>query len=52
MSHLIVYAHPSPTSFNHAILESARDALEGAGDEVALSDLYAEDFVPVLAPAE
>ncbi|EOP64209.1 hypothetical protein KOY_01521 [Bacillus cereus VDM021] len=28
MKHLIVYAHPNPQSFNHAILETVKSELE------------------------
>lgn len=43
---LIVYAHPEPTSFSAALVASARTALETAGHEVMISDLYAERFDP------
>ncbi|NMR21362.1 NAD(P)H-dependent oxidoreductase [Cellulomonas fimi] len=46
MRALIVYAHPEPTSFSAAMLRVAREALEGAGHEVEVSDLYAEGFDP------
>lgn len=48
MKVLIVYAHPNPQSFNHAILESVSKGLESAGHKVRLKDLYAEEFDPVL----
>ncbi|MET0547442.1 MAG: NAD(P)H-dependent oxidoreductase [Caulobacterales bacterium] len=41
---LIVYAHQEPTSFNHAMLETARETLTAAGHEVEVSDLYAMNF--------
>lgn len=46
MKVFIVYAHPEPTSFNGALRDRAVDALTKAGHEVAVSDLYAEDFDP------
>jgi NAD(P)H dehydrogenase (quinone) len=49
---LVVLAHPSPESLNHAIAARAVSALETAGHEVALHDLYAEGFDPVLPAAE
>lgn len=52
MNHLIVYAHPYTDSFNHAILESAVRALKKNGHEVAVRDLYALDFYPVLKPED
>jgi NAD(P)H dehydrogenase (quinone) len=41
---LIVYAHQEPTSFNHALLETAVNTLTEAGHEVEISDLYAMNF--------
>jgi NAD(P)H dehydrogenase (quinone) len=41
---LIVYAHQEPTSFNHALLETAVKTLTEAGHEVEVSDLYAMNF--------
>lgn len=46
---LLVYAHPNEASFNHALLRVTRAALEGAGHEVRVHDLYALGFDPVLA---
>ena len=31
MNALVVYAHPNPESFNHALLESVQAGLEKAG---------------------
>jgi len=47
MNVLIVYAHPEPKSFNAALAERARAALEEAGHTVAVSDLYGDGFNPV-----
>lgn len=44
---LIVYAHPEPTSFNHAMKELAVATLTGAGHRVTVSDLYGQGFNPV-----
>jgi NAD(P)H dehydrogenase (quinone) len=52
MRALIVYAHPNPSSFNHALLETTLSSFKSAGYEVKLKDLYAESFQPVLGPAE
>lgn len=52
MNILIVLAHPKAGSFNHALADSIREALEARGDRVTLRDLYAENFDPVLTPAE
>ncbi len=52
MSILIVLAHPKPGSFNHAIADAVRDALQATGKTVILRDLYADGFDPVYAAAE
>jgi len=43
----IVHAHHEPKSFNGAMTREAVAALEGAGHEVKVSDLYAMRFDPV-----
>lgn len=48
MKHLIIYAHPNPASFNHAIQETLVRVLKGKGHEVRVRDLYAMRFDPVL----
>ena len=52
MKVLIVYAHPNPSSFNHAILEQMSFGLQEEGHEVQVKDLYAENFDPVLRASE
>ncbi len=49
---LLVFAHPLGDSLNGAIRNRAVAALETAGHEVDLCDLYAEGFEPVLSAAE
>ena len=49
MKYLILYAHPNPKSFNHAIRETVQAELQKAGKEVSLRDLYALNFNPVLS---
>ncbi len=44
----LILAHPSPSSFNHAIAEAARNALQQKGHRVTFHDLYGEGFDPVL----
>lgn len=44
---LVVYAHPVPWSFNHAILESFTKGLEDGGHTPDVVDLYAIKFNPV-----
>ena len=48
MNVLIVYAHPSPSSFNAAILEHVQKGLQGKNHSVTVLDLYKEQFDPVL----
>jgi NAD(P)H dehydrogenase (quinone) len=49
---LVVYAHPSATSFSSAIHRSIVDALKSADHQVDDLDLYAERFQPVLTLEE
>ena len=46
MKVLIVYAHPNPKSFNHAILEEFTRGLNDGGHTYEVADLYAVDFDP------
>lgn len=48
----IILAHPRPGSLNHAIAETAADALRGLDHEVVLHDLCAEGFDPLLPAGE
>ena len=52
MNHLLIYAHPNPSSFNHAIVEVIIAEFRKAGKELPLRDLYAMHFNPVLAAAD
>ncbi len=52
MKHLVIYCHPNPKSFNHAILEVYSNELKSKGHEVRVRDLYALDFDPVLKPQD
>jgi putative NADPH-quinone reductase len=45
---LVVYAHPSPTSFSAALDREVRATLAERGHKVEACDLYAERFDPVL----
>ena len=49
---VVVLAHPDPNSFNHAIAATASAALNAAGHEVTVLDLYAEEFRTAMSPAE
>ncbi|HTS19268.1 MAG TPA: NAD(P)H-dependent oxidoreductase [Verrucomicrobiae bacterium] len=48
----VILAHPAPGSFNHAIADTAGQALRAAGHRVAFHDLYQEQFPPLLSAAE
>ena len=48
MNHLIIYSHPNPASFNHAIKEVVVKTLKDKGQNVRIRDLYAIHFDPVL----
>lgn len=52
MNILIVYAHPEPRSFNGAMRDVAVATLRGAGHPVAVSDLHAMRFNPVIGPGD
>jgi NAD(P)H dehydrogenase (quinone) len=47
----IVYGHPEPKSFNHAMFITAQQALIDSGWEVMTSDLHAMKFDPVSSRA-
>jgi len=49
MNHLVVYSHPNPKSFNHAILDVLEQSLIEQGHDIQVRDLYALDFDPVLS---
>ena len=44
----IIYTHPDPESYNHAILLAITDLLTGRGDDYQVIDLYADGFNPVM----
>ena len=46
--HAVIVCHPDPSSFNHAIAHTYRDAVRATGQGVVLRDLYAIGFDPVL----
>lgn len=47
MNILIIYAHPNPNSFNHAILEELTRGLSMGAHSYTVIDLYKENFDPV-----
>jgi NAD(P)H dehydrogenase (quinone) len=46
MKVLVVYAHPNPLSFNHAVLTAFLRGLNESGHETEVVDLYEIDFDP------
>ncbi len=52
MKIVVVLGHPNKASFNHAIADSAINALRSNKHEVVFHDLYAEGFDPVLTQEE
>lgn len=52
MKYLVIYSHPNPKSFCHAILETATKELSSRNGEVVVRDLYALKFDPVLKPSD
>ncbi len=49
---LTIYAHPSPMSFCHAVLEHFTNGLMDAGHESEILDLYGIGFDPVFKTAD
>jgi len=47
----VVYWHPEPKSFNHAMFVTAQQALTDSGWEIVTSDLHAMQFNPVSSRA-
>jgi NAD(P)H dehydrogenase (quinone) len=52
MKILVLVAHPSSKSFNHAIANEVQVVLRENGHEIIYHDLYAENFNPVLPANE
>lgn len=52
MKNVILYCHPNPQSFCHAILETVVQELTAKGQEVEVRDLYAMNFQAVKQPAD
>lgn len=52
MNYLIIYAHPSTKSFNHAIRKVIEAGLNASKLAFAVRDLYGINFDPALKPAE
>ena len=52
MKYLIIYAHPNPKSFNHAIKEHVEQVLTKQGKKYSVRDLYLLKWNPVLGGAD
>jgi NAD(P)H dehydrogenase (quinone) len=52
MKVLVVYAHPNPESFNHAVLERFVAGLRSRNHEAEILDLYSQGFNPLLTAAD
>lgn len=52
MNVLIIFTHPNPNSFNHALLEKIFTGLKETGHTVRIKDLYQENFDPILTAEE
>lgn len=52
MKTLVIYAHPSPASFCHALVEAFTEGLKKSKHEFEILDLYKTGFNPVLSEAE
>ena len=50
MKHLIVYTHPNPMSFNHAILSTVVEELQE--QDIRVRDLYSLGFDPVIRQSD
>ncbi len=50
MDYLIIYSHPNPKSFNHAIKESIEKKLKEKNKSFETRDLYSIGFDPVMKP--
>lgn len=52
MKSLVVYCHPDPQSFVAAARDVVVETLTAEGDEVRVTDLYADGFDPLFSAAE
>ena len=52
MNVLIIFAHPDPESYNHAVLEKMKEGLEAADLSYNVIDLYRDHFNPALVYGE
>lgn len=52
MKALVVYCHPNPASFNHAVLDLVTGELQNRGAQYRVRDLYASGWEPRLSAAD
>ncbi|MFH1858289.1 MAG: NAD(P)H-dependent oxidoreductase [Candidatus Omnitrophota bacterium] len=52
MQYLVIYAHPNPKSFNHAVKEQIETVLKSQKKEFWIRDLYSLNFNPALSAAD
>lgn len=52
MNNLIIYCHPNPESFNHAVMDTLQTQAFQAGHATRIRDIYALNFNPVLTTAD
>jgi len=50
--HLIILANPAPASFDHALAAAYEETVRAAGQDIAVRDLYAMGFDPLLKASE
>lgn len=48
----VIYCHPLEDSYNHALFRTIIAALDNKGHQVAATDLYGEQFDPVMRESE
>lgn len=48
----VIHCHPLIDSYNHALFSTTVMALEENGHEVVATDLYREQFDPIMTAAE
>ena len=48
----VIYCHPLPDSYSHALFQTVIEALSNKGHRVEATDLYREGFDPVMTDSE
>jgi NAD(P)H dehydrogenase (quinone) len=48
----VIYCHPLSDSYNHALFQTILETLDSRGHQVAATDLYREQFDPVMRVSE